>query len=142
MRRRPSSGRLERRGIRAFQSYVSSPAALAIATLVGDVVLVGMPSCFMPDLGGACSLGRAVLVAWLVSPPTKGYALNRVRPLRGRVFKGTTLAPILTLPISFLSNAFRRLGGIPRRALLRTPRANHRLSPRENSHRPCNLNFN
>ena len=57
MRRRPSSGRLERRGIRAFQSYVSSPAALAIATLVGDVVLVGMPSCFMPDLGGACSSG-------------------------------------------------------------------------------------
>jgi len=92
MRRRPSSGRLERRGIRAFQSYVSSPAALAIATLVGDVVLVGMPSRFMPDLGGACFLGRAVLVAWLVSPPTKGYALNRVRPLRGRGVQGNNFS--------------------------------------------------
>ena len=142
MRRRPSSGRLERRGIRAFQSYVSSPAALAIATLVGDVVLVGMPSCFMPDLGGACSLGRAVLVAWLVSPPRRATRSTECVRCEVGVFKGTTLAPTLTLPISFLSNAFRRLGGIPRRALLRTPRANHRLSPRENSHRPCNLNFN
>ena len=92
MGRRPSSGRLERRGIRAFQSYVSSPAALAIATLVGDVVLVGMPSCFMPDLGGACSLGRAVLVAWLVSPRTKGHALNKVRPLRGRGVHGNNFS--------------------------------------------------